>query len=78
MSKILQYTKTILAVVFGASPSALVAALALFGVHLDTDTVIAIVAGLSPILAGLGVALARRTGRSRSPLRQRRPPPRRR
>jgi uncharacterized membrane protein len=57
MAKIQRYTKAILAAVFGLSPAAVVGLLAAFGVHLDVDTVAALLGGLSPLLAAFGVAV---------------------
>ena len=53
----MRYAKAILAAVFGLSPVAVVGILAAFGVNLDVNTVAAILGGLSPLLAALGVAV---------------------
>lgn len=53
----MKYAKAVLAAVFGLSPAAVVGLLAAFDVHLDVHTVAAILGGLSPLLAALGVAI---------------------
>ncbi|AIG78475.1 Putative membrane protein [Amycolatopsis japonica] len=57
MNKLGEYAKAILALVFGLSPAAVVGVLALFGVSLDEATVTAVLVGLSPLVAALGVAV---------------------
>lgn len=57
MTFIRKYAKAVLAAAFGLSPAAVVGLLAAFGVHLDVNTVAAVLGGLSPLLAAFGVAV---------------------
>lgn len=57
MAAVRKYAKAVLAAVFGLSPAVMVGLLAAFGVSLDVDTVAAVLGGLSPLLAALGVAV---------------------
>jgi len=54
MTRIRQFAKAIAAFVGGLTPAAVVALLALFGVHLSVEVVAPILGALSPLLAALG------------------------
>lgn len=53
----MKYMKTVLALIGGLSPAAVIGALALFNVHVDSEVITAILAAVSPLLAALGVAV---------------------
>lgn len=51
----MKYAKAILAALGGLTPAFVVGVLALFGVNLEAETVAALLGGLAPLLATLGV-----------------------
>lgn len=53
-----RYVKAVAALVGGLTPAAVVGALALFGVHLDPDHVVGLLAVTVPFLSALATALA--------------------